>query len=121
MIRAPGENAGEAFLMVTYLFPQRIGEVGRANRDETVHAAVNLNACEAVRIGDGQTAQPNGVHQLKNAGVNANAECQRKNCGKGEARTLTQRAECDLQILKAGLEPLASGRLVRGFGWRGFA
>ena len=39
-----------------------------------VHAALDLNAGEPVWISDRQTAQPNGVHELKYPGVDADAE-----------------------------------------------
>ena len=90
MIRSPGENVGKDLLMVANLFPKRIGKIGRDGRDETMYAALDLDACQAIGISNGEASQANSIHELKNSGVNADSESQCKDRGDGKAGALAQ-------------------------------
>ncbi len=99
--------------MIADLLPQRIRKVGGVRGNKTMYAAFDLNAREPVGIGDWQTAQPHSVHELKNTGVDADAERQCQYGGNGEAGTFAQRADRHLHILKGRLEPTASAGIIR--------
>jgi hypothetical protein len=61
---------------------------------------VEMDDGQTAGIFDGQGAQANRVDQLKNGGVRANAERERKNGYCGEARRLPQNAKAVANVLK---------------------
>src|SRR5579864_7197263 len=72
----PGKNAGESLLMIADLFPERVGQVRVAAGEVSLGpmAVGDPDHGEFLRILDRQGAQANGVDQLKDGGVSADAE-----------------------------------------------
>ena len=102
----PGEYAGETLLLFVDLLKERKAEGRRGSADaDGMIAAFELYTHQMLRIDDRQTFQTNRVDQLKNRGVDSDAERERQNRGTGEAWVLAQRTQREAQILKRGLGP----------------
>jgi hypothetical protein len=121
VIRAPGEDAGKAFLVIADLFPERIGKVGCVDGDEIVDAALDLDAGESIGFGDRKRTQAYSIHQLEDGRVHADSQRQSEDRCQSKTRTLAQGTEADLQVLNGELKPRVSNGLVFGAGQVAFA
>ena len=70
-----------------------------------MNSALDLYLNQGRRVGYGQTSQTDGVQQLKNGGVCADAQREREDRCNCECRALAQRAQSKAQVLKSGLKP----------------
>ena len=66
-------------MMIANLLPQRIRHLGvEVGRYAETVDAISADFNEALRIGDGKAPEADGIDQLKDRGVCANAEGQRQ-------------------------------------------
>src|SRR5262249_29485791 len=112
----PREETVERLLSIAHLLEQRIGHVRRVTIDARIAVRIlDPHARELSRIGDRQRAKANGVQQVKDRRIRADAERERKDGDDGECRTPAQHPQRVSEIDACGVGPSEASRLSQPF------
>src|SRR5208282_6217888 len=111
---APGEKFGKGLPLRADLIPECRTDrgIGRA-QEQTLHASFDLYFDQGGRVSNGKAAQTDGVQQLEDGAVSADAQSESEDGGGGENRALAQSAEGEEQVLQRGVQPERATRSRR--------
>src|SRR5436305_3847459 len=104
LVRSPGKDGGKGLLMIANLLPKGVAKlsVSIGNSAGAPMTALGAHDGELLGIFDRKGAQADGVKQLKNGGISADAEGQGQDGDRGKAGIQAQQTRAEAQILPQG-------------------